>query len=175
MALPHETLSRTWGLDTPANGTYFQTEFSNLLENDEYLDGRLDGEAPVAFTPTTQGIGTPTSVNCFSNRNGSWLEGWIDLTLGTVTGSEMRIGFKYNGSEAVTASSDLPAIMIQQVNYVASGGSAGLKYAVLIEAGATYFTFGYDSAPLTKRNGNTFGGSGDRVCFQFRIPIQEWA
>lgn len=131
---------------------------------------------PVAFTPVTQGIGSPTINAAFSNQNGSWLEGFLDVTFGAVTGSELRIGFGFNGTAGnVTASTNLPGVSIQQINVIALGGSIATKYTVLMEPGASYFTFGYaDLTPITKRNGNAFGGAGDRLIFQFRVPIEEW-
>jgi len=40
--IPNPAKSRTWDLGTSANGTFFDTEFNQLYENDNDLDGRLE-------------------------------------------------------------------------------------------------------------------------------------
>lgn len=123
------------------------------------------------YTPTFNGFGTPTSVECFYRRVGSDLEISATFTSGTSTAVEARVGLP-----AGFTSQGSPRIVNIQV--AGSGGFSATganQYIPLIEPSVTYLTLGIQSATaaaLTKiASTSSFFASGQRLSFTARVPI----
>ena len=123
------------------------------------------------YTPTFNGFGTPTSVECFYRRVGSDLEISATFTSGTSTAVEARVGLP-----AGFTSQGSPRIVNIQV--AGSGGfsvAGANQYIPLIEPSVTYLTLGIQSATaaaLTKiASTNSYVASGQRLSFTARVPI----
>lgn len=125
-----------------------------------------------SYTPTTNGLGTPSGIECQSKREGSDQLIRCKLTAGTTTSAEMRVGL-----DGVTASgvSKIPSIQTcGQFNFTSTNSVA--QYQTLCEPGVSYVTFSAINASfsgLSKINGNTLG-TGYGFNFTARIPIEGW-
>ena len=127
-----------------------------------------------SYTPTFQGFGTPTAVECQWRRVGSDAEIRVKFTPGTTTAVEARIGLPPGLTSSGT--DRIPSIqmagsllsnttLFDQINFV------------LIEPSVTYVTIGQNAAGtggFTKVNG-TFSISGRLCSFVARIPIAGWS
>lgn len=129
-----------------------------------------------SYTPSTQGLGSPTSIECQHSRISQDLLVRCKLTLGTTTANEMRINFPNNLLAAGT--SVIPSI--QKCGDASGGGSPGATFfgtsTVLCEPSVGYFTFAVNNNSnngLTKVNGNIYTSSA-AFSFTARIPIAGW-
>ncbi len=131
----------------------------------------------VAYTPTFNGFGTPTTIQIFSRRVGNSLQIRGNFTCGTSTAAEARMTIGFNGTNAnVTSSTALvPAIT------TCGSGNSSFAFAgalmPLIESAVQYITFGTFQASgngLTKRNGDVFTAAGTIISVLVDIPIQGW-
>ena len=124
-----------------------------------------------SYTPTFNGFGTPTNVECFWRRVGSDLEISASFTAGTTTGVEARIGlptgFTSQGSPRI--------VNIQVAGCGGFSVASANQYIPLIEASVTYLTMGIQSAgtaALTKiASTNSYVAAGQRLSFTARVPI----
>lgn len=125
-----------------------------------------------AYTPTTQGIGTPSLTECFHSRQGPTLKVACKITAGTVTATELRIGFPSGLTSADT--STIPSIRI-----AGAGGRyvvAANNYAPSIQPSVTYFTMSAQNnngIPAAATGLNLFN-NGDTFTFVAEAPIAGW-
>jgi hypothetical protein len=122
-----------------------------------------------AYTPTTQGFGSISSVDCWWRRVGSNYELSIDFNSGTNTGVEAQIGLP-NG-KAIDSSIASSVKML---------GSMGTSYATSIDlnvlgtSGDSFLNMGRGdtaSSGLTPVNGNSIGNGSD-ISFTVSVPIE---
>lgn len=128
-----------------------------------------------AYTPSFQGFGTPTSVECQHARDGGDLLVRCKFAAGTTTASEARIGLPSGLTSA--SSSVIPSIQVIGHGAVNVSASTYFSTEPLIEPGVTYITLGQQAstaASLTKINGNAFS-SGNVLSFFARVPISGWS
>lgn len=131
----------------------------------------------VAYTPTTQGFGTPTSVGMFWRRVGDSIEIQGRLTIGTATGADARVDLPPGlviASTAKTASSTIAGVSITNTF---DGGSNISTFFSIAEAGAVgiYFGIRYSSfAPLTRNAGSGLG-STNVLLVQAIVPVEGWS
>jgi hypothetical protein len=131
-----------------------------------------------AYTPAfVQGIGTPSSYECFFRRNGDSLDLQCKIVIGTISANEMRValpaGIVAAGTDKIPSIKNVGLTATSQFNQVQS---------VLIEPGANYVTFGAmqwvampSISPLTKVNGDQVLASSDTLAFfATSIPIAGW-
>lgn len=128
-----------------------------------------------SYTPTFQGVGTPTNVEFFWRRVGDTIQVRGKLTSGSPTASEFRISLP----TGLTSSSTTLIPTIQVAGPVlAFGSNFGSQHIPLIEPSVTYFTVGVQSsssAGLTKATGSAiFGASGVTTSFYASTPINGW-
>lgn len=123
-----------------------------------------------AYTPTTQGLGTPTNVNFKWRQNGSSIDIEGYLQTGTTTGVEARIGLpnnfnttsKYVNVAWVVGDITRGAISAQTV-YLAAQASKNYLVVTIQSSGA---------AGSTPVNGNTAFGSSENLTFKASVEIE---
>jgi len=128
----------------------------------------------VAYTPTTNGLGTVSSVQFEWRRDGSDVLIRGKLVAGTVTAAEAQIGLP-----SVTSADTSIIPSIQVAGNAANNATAAQTFLTLIEPSVTYITFGLAnggaSGGLTKRNGNTLLNSSDTFSVNARVPVAGWS
>lgn len=131
---------------------------------------------PTSVTPTFTGFGSVSGISAYTWRVGAQLFFEITFTSGTATGTEARIGLRYNpgsGEVDVTTVSTYPTLAV-----VGSGGynSGSNSWYPLAEASKTYICVGTDGAynVLAKRNGNQIIGSGQIASLKGSVIINGW-
>lgn len=179
--IPNPSKSRTWDLGTSANGTFFDTEFNQLYANDNDLDARVQAlearvvTSDVAYTPSTQGLGTLAASNVRSHRDGQYLVVSGVITLGTPTGDEARINLGYNGTDGnVTSVSTYGTLEVCGFGASTNGNEA--TFYMLIEASKAYMTIGFvytGHRGLSKSTGSNAFLSG-QFSFNARVKITGW-
>jgi hypothetical protein len=151
------------------------------LKFDNFIVGPqiIEYGAPVtnwsSYTPTFNGVGTPTSVDVWYRRVGDQIEVMGKFTTGTVTAAEARVSLPSGLTSDTTKIAS-----IRLVGDWALGTTFGgnIKPTVLIESGVSYFTFGFDTATqagLTKQNGNALFATGQTVAFHAKAPVSGWS
>lgn len=125
-----------------------------------------------SYTPTFQGFGTPTNVDCRWRRVGTNMEIKGEFNSGTPTAVEGRIYLP----SGYTTPSDIATITM--VGSLAVGGvfSSNTNFYVLAEPNKNYLTFGYVNATsdaLTKRMPNAWA-STYRHSLTASVPISGW-
>lgn len=124
----------------------------------------------ISYTPTTQGIGTPTINLAQWRRNGNHLHGTIKLTTGTPTGDEVQIGLP----SGLTIESD--SIMI--IGYSHRDINNEFHYSVLGTNGDSFVNIGLRYASnqfiFSPRAGSALYGAGEQVSLNFDVEITEW-
>lgn len=132
------------------------------------------GAGNIAFTPGTNGFGTPTSVNFIYNREGDCLNEIGRFAAGTPTAAEARVNLptgltvdstKITNNQRVgqALSSDSGATTI--TNIIAQAGSAYLNLSNTLAG----------TSGATLINGNSFLGTGTTGFFQVNcVPITDW-
>lgn len=131
---------------------------------------------PVSFTPTFNGLGTPTGVLTYWERVGNKLKCYGSFTTGTVTASEAKFylpnGFVIGGA---FSTNDICGSYGRDQSSVYHGGM------ILATSGHNYVGFGdaafsaLNTNCFTRLNGNTAFGTGLRVPFVFEVPILGWS
>jgi len=126
-----------------------------------------------AYTPTFQGLGTPTGVNFKYRRVGDSIEIQGKLTTGTTTGVELQIGLPFSYS-IDTGKVDTAKIVgtgyrtaNTDANYIAlaTGGDTFLNMSLMATGTPSIY------APLL---GNAAYGSGEAAGVFASIPIAGW-
>lgn len=127
----------------------------------------------VPYTPTFQGFGSPSSIECTLNRIGRFAQVNCKFTSGSSTADEARIGLN---SLTSALAAELPSIKNCGMGISSNVNSFDL-YS-LMEPSATYFTVGYRNpgsvSPFTKAAGNSITGSGQTMSFTCLVPIGGW-
>lgn len=126
-----------------------------------------------AVTPTFTGLGTVTSIEVYSRRNGDNLEIEGNFTTGTTTGAEARISLNYRGANVTSTA--IPSIRKAGEMFFSSAAAA--VGTILIEPSVTYLTLGSQSAGnagLTKQLGTTYASSSKHT-FSASVPILGWS
>jgi len=134
--------------------------------------------APASVTPTFTGFGTVSGVTAYTWRMGAMLHFEIRFTAGTPSGTEARIGLRYNpggGEVDVTSASNYPTL--QASGLFLKSSTTGNCYT-LIEASKTYLTVGLQSegtnAGLNKVFGNAAVTASESVSMVGSVRIQGW-
>jgi hypothetical protein len=146
-----------WDCETITSNPYMLMSLSNNTE-------------PTSYTPVFQGVGTPTNVNFYWQRNGSDAIIYGYFTAGTATGSELQIGLP----SGLTSVSTLPTLTV--VGSAGQSSNATFLWGVAIEASKTYLTMTLGNTGAnsqTKITGSTFG-TGATTSFVARVPISGW-
>lgn len=126
-----------------------------------------------AVTPTFTGLGTVTSIEVYSRRNGDNLEIEGNFTTGTTTGTEARISLNYRGANVTSTA--IPSIRKAGEMFFSSAAAA--VGTMLIEPSVTYLTLGSQNAGnagLTKQLGTTYASSSKHT-FSASVPILGWS
>jgi hypothetical protein len=132
----------------------------------------------VSYTPTTQGLGSPTINSAVSRRVGDCLHVKWTITAGTPTAAEMRVSFGFGGVDGNILSSSTK--LRSGTNYAGlPARSIAASYIIyaLVEPGVSYLTFGYQDgthSSLTKVNGSDITGAGTILSLEAMIPIAGW-
>lgn len=134
--------------------------------------------APASVTPTFTGFGTVSGINCRTWRVGALLFFEYSFVSGTATGTEARMGLRYNpggGEVDVTTVSTYPTV--QPVGGGGADSQVDRYYTALAEASVTYLTIGmFDGSnpALAKRQGSSVAVSGWRVSLSGSVRVQGW-
>jgi len=121
------------------------------------------------YTPTFQGFGTPTSLNCWYRRVGSNYELSIGFTSGTNTGVEAQVSLP-NGKAVDANIAPTP----KNIGGIGDSYATHHDYTVLITSDDTYINMGRNDAAsdgLTPLNGNIFGNNAI-ITFTVSVPIE---
>ena len=136
------------GYDNSGNkvlGSFYNNGSSNIDSNRIYQwrTGSIvkDETEWASYTPTFQGFGTPSSVECFYKRKGGDLYIECRFNAGTTTAAEARL---YLPTGLVIKSTYTPSIAARGYYFRNSvGGVAGSKgSSILAESNVSYLTFG---------------------------------
>jgi len=127
-----------------------------------------------SYTPSTNGLGTPSAVEVVWMRIGNVLRVRGNITAGTTTAAEARVNFP-SGLTATAFSNIRMGGTCFPDNV--DGGSNISILSVISEPSVSYFTFGFrnsSAAPLTKQLGNGIFTSSVRFTFEGSVPIANW-
>lgn len=127
-----------------------------------------------AYTPTFQGLGSVTNIECFQSRVSQNLKVQCKFTSGTATAVEARLGLPSGLTSADT--SVIPSIRMAG-GKVSADAAATYDFWPTIQPSVSYVTFGQQNSGgvLTKLNGDTLFGAGVVYLVWFEIPISGWA
>lgn len=151
-------------------------KITNLANGSSSSDAAAFGQIPTtvewtSYSPTFNGLGTPTSVTAYYKRLGNTLHIWGQFVLGTTTASEARIGLP----GGYTTNSNIPTSPTNQLfgiaNYVANQVT---QYYITAKPSVTYVNIvAADSTHNTGNllNGNTLFSSGNNFVFHADIPL----
>ena len=149
-------------------------QITAIAESPAVLVQGSAGSDWTAYTPTFQGFGTPTGVECFWRKNGSNIDLRCKFTSGTATSVEARVGLPGGYTSADTTK--IPSVSI--AGAVARSTSSLNLYnnIALIEPNVTYITFGEqlnNLANITKiSDAAGYFGTGLTLSFFASVPIQ---
>lgn len=133
---------------------------------------RPQGTGWIAYTPTTQGYGTISSVNMYWKREGDSVVIQGVFTNGTVSASEAQIGLPSGLIIDSIYSTVMVAGMLQR------NSNTDRHFGLLATSGDTYLNVGYrDSvgAPMySPQAGNTVGGNGEITAINAKIKVAGW-
>lgn len=127
---------------------------------------------PTSYTPTFQGLGTPSSVDYKFRSYWDHVEIEGSFVCGTATASEMRVGLP---GSMVVSSTVSAKTYVGEMQYDSPGPNNEHANA-LVTASQGYMTFGrsgtsISSALSSNMNGNTYLGSGIKTAQIATIPI----
>jgi hypothetical protein len=126
----------------------------------------------VAYTPTFQGFGSPSSIQVYSRRVGDTLQIRGRFTSGTTTGSQARMTLGYNGTNSNVTSSNTKITGIQR-----AGSFSFYTASILIQANVGYVTFSATTSianSIVPLNGNALFNNGDVLTFMIEVPVDTW-
>lgn len=128
------------------------------------------------YTPTTQGLGTPTSVDFKWRRIGQVMEIQGTLLAGTVTGSQLQIGLPsaYNISTTLSTGSEVVGSFTTNNITIASS-----SYVVLAAGNTSYIAVGAKLTTTTNQynyqNANSVLATGNAITIHCFVPIIGWS
>lgn len=149
-----------------------QVEFDNVYQDIRSAKTQIPKNVEwTSYTPTFNGLGTPTSVTAYYKVTGNTLYIFGQFVMGTTTASEARIGLP----TGYTSNSGIPTSPTNQIignaNYVASSttqyfitAKPSVTYVNIVAADATHNTG-------TLLNGNALFSSGNNFVFSASIPL----
>ena len=131
----------------------------------------LAGSDWIAYTPTTQGYGTISSVEMFYRRVGDSVQILGNFTLGTTTAVEAQIGLPTGLTSDPTK---IPSIRV--VGIMDRNATSTTLFNVSIESNKTYMvmTSASSSGFQSKKTGD-FLTTGQTVSINASIPISGWS
>lgn len=132
------------------------------------VNGDTDWEA---YTPSFQGFGTVTSIDCHWRKRGQNYELSIEFQSGTNTATEARIGLP-NGK--VLSNFVYQSPTVKSVGEVSTSYAAPIVMSVLAEGGQSYVKLGRDDAAssgLAAINGNTIADNS-QISFTVSVAIE---
>lgn len=140
------------------------------ITNDPYKYVKLTNSTPWAtYTPTTQGVGSPTITRAQWRIVGDSIEIQARFTTGTVTGSEFQFGLP--GTYAVNTGLDA-----EVVGYAHRNATTEAQYPVLATADDTFLNIGFRDATtanvITPKNGSYLFGNTETVTINATVPIK---
>jgi hypothetical protein len=167
----------------------YSVRFRKLLavNNDVQIDSLFVGPqslgtgavvtSPISYTPTTQGLGTISSVDISWWREGEYLCADGRLDLGTLTASEARLGLPSGLTTATqTQNNRIAGNWIENIG-IANNDKWGW---IISSSGLSYvrFSLGGDfqgtSSPFSTINGNAGLSSNATMVVNFKVKIAEW-
>jgi len=166
-----------FGSETFNNGAstfvlYTQKETLDLLtdETDWFILNHRTNTPEKSYTPTTQGLGTPSSVGFTWQRIGQNMRIVGGLIAGTNTAVEMQISLPLG----FTGDGNIPTR--RSYGDIVLGYNAAAAAYIHMEPDAAYMTFGIQTSGtsgVSKMNGNNINSSAS-YNFYALIPIEEW-
>jgi len=125
------------------------------------------------YTPTTQGLGTVSSVNVSYRRVGDSIEIQGTLTTGTVTAVECQIGLP---SGLTLDSVKIPTTKV--VGMLSRNATSGNDFSMLATGGDSFFNVGVMGAAtafgVTPQNADIVSGNTQVISFFASAPITGW-
>lgn len=128
-----------------------------------------------AYTPTTQGFGTISSVGLEYRRVGDSIEVRGDFTTGTTTAVEAQLNLPSGLTIGQSGTITQCGMWLRDVT------TANIRGTILATNGDAFVNFSrpdFDTStasPLTSQNGSTVAGSSEKWSIQFMVPVAEWA
>lgn len=128
-----------------------------------------------SYTPTFQGLGTPTNVDIKWRQLGSKIEVSGSMNVGTVSASEVQIGLPNSFTiKNGTASTQVYGRLARD----SAVSNSARDYSILGANGHSYFGLGYfieagTVNPLTRQTGSAAITTGQYVTFHALIPVNE--
>lgn len=172
---PADCAQIEWGFQVLTGESSMQLVLDDVtITPDPFVIADFDNiEDWTAYTPTTQGFGTPSSVNVRYQRVGDTLFVQGSMVTGTATASEAQIGLP----TGLTISSSQVADT-QNVGSLFRDAASDSAFTILATAGDAYVNMGKfnrsaSSTVPTEVNGNEIGNS-ERFIFEFQVQIEEW-
>lgn len=127
------------------------------------------------YTPTIQGLGTPTNVNFYWRQVGGSVEVYGTLTAGTPTAVELQIGLPPDPAtgSAMTVNSNVFSA-ISKVGAFSRNVVAGNSFDLLATANDAFLNGASEAnGMLAVQNANAIIGTGENVVFQAFVPVNE--
>lgn len=130
-----------------------------------------------SYTPTFNGLGTPSAINMQYRRVGDSIEILGKFTAGTTTASEMRVSLPsglVSDSGKITSLTKVGSFTKAAAVSAGNGG----QWEVYVESNISYLTFGLYNPNfngLTKQNGSTLVSTGETVSLHAMVPISGWS
>lgn len=124
-----------------------------------------------SYTPTFQGFGTPSSVDCYWARSGANIILSIDFTTGTNTAVEAQVSLP---SGLTVNSTVLPSV--KAISKAATTYTGSVVLHVIATGGDSFVNIGRDLtgvSGLAPINGNTLSNGTD-LTFTAKLPITGW-
>lgn len=161
------------------SATAYTLAFDNISVGPQVISNGAVVTDPVAYTPSTAGIGTPSNVSVFYQRIGKILKVYGSLTTGTVTGSPFKIGLP-SGLSIDTSAIETTAL----VGNFANGADTNVTFVNYVVAFTGTATDGVymsrrlgsnNDTPLTIQNASAIVSNSSAVSFYFEVPILGWS
>jgi hypothetical protein len=125
-----------------------------------------------SYTPTTNGLGTPTINSAEWRRVGDSMEVRANITVGTPTAAEFQVGLPNSLTVAT-------GLSLEMVGTLQRDASVETHYTVLATAGDAFFNIGYryasGNAAFAAANGNDLMNSSQTFAIIASVPIAEWS
>jgi len=124
-----------------------------------------------AYNPTTQGLGTPTSVDARWRRVGDSMHLLAEMAVGTVTAVEVQVGLP--GSFTIDSGK---IATLKLVGSMGRGATTTDDYQTYATGGDAFVNFGImgGSSGLTPRTGSNMFADGNQMSFYAIFPITGW-
>lgn len=137
----------------------------------------------VSYTPTFVGLGTVSSVNFRSRRNGDSLQVQGLVTVGTPTSVTASMTLGYNGVSGNVTWDSNKIVAVSSCGSGSIGATPSTTYfnglnVLTSAASGTTVNFGYQSSTassMTAALGNALTGAGAVLSVNFSVPIVGWS